>query len=192
MKTRLLTLVLLLAASLSSMAQDKQQLKIYTQRMIDVASSGDDLSLIDLMYPRIFSIVTKEEVLSGLEKRRNGKDYTMTLGRTEPSIDYGMISKTDGGQFCIITYNTYIKLMPKEPIPAKKLEAETKRFKDLLKVEDISYNEANNVFEAYKRVQAIAITDAETNQMWKFVLLDGSPYVDKVLHEDIRTAIQQQ
>lgn len=192
MKTKFLTLALLLVASLSSFAQDKQQLKIYTQRMIDVASSGDDLSLIDLMYPKIFSIVTKEEVLSGFEKKRNGKDYTMTLGRIEPSIDYGMISKTDGGQFCIITYDTYIKLMPKEPVPAKKLEAETKRYKELLKVEDISYNEANNVFEAYKRVQAVAITDETTNNMWKFVLLDGSPYTNQVLHEDIRTALQQQ
>lgn len=192
MKTKFLTLALLLVASLSSFAQDKQQLKIYTQRMIDVASSGDDLSLIDLMYPKIFSIVTKEEVLSGFEKKRNGKDYTMTLGRIEPSIDYGMISKTDGGQFCIVTYDTYIKLMPKEPIPAKKLEAETKRYKELLKVEDISYNEANNVFEAYKRVQAVAITDETTNNMWKFVLLDGSPYTNQVLHEDIRTALQQQ
>ena len=192
MKTKFLTLALLLVASLSSFAQDKQQLKIYTQRMIDVASSGDDLSLIDLMYPKIFSIVTKEEVLSGFEKKRNGKDYTMALGRTEPSIDYGMISKTDGGQFCIVTYDTYIKLMPKEPIPAKKLEAETKRYKELLKVEDISYNEANNVFEAYKRVQAVAITDETTNNMWKFVLLDGSPYTNQVLHEDIRTALQQQ
>ena len=87
MKTRLLTLVLLLAASLSSMAQDKQQLKIYTQRMIDVASSGDDLSLIDLMYPRLFSIVTKEDL--SVWQRRTEKSIMSRADRAFK--DYGYL-----------------------------------------------------------------------------------------------------
>lgn len=192
MKTRLLTIALLLVASLSSIAQDKEQLKIYTQRMIDVSSTSNDQALIDLMYPKIFTVVSKEEVLAGLEKSRNGKDYNMSLTRIDPSIDYGLINKTENGLFCIVTYDTHIKLVPKERIPAKKLEAETNRFKKLLQVEDISYDETSGVFQAHKRVQAVAIKDESTGNLWNFVLLDGSPYVDKILHEDIRKAIQEQ
>lgn len=193
MKTRLLTLALLIVSSLSSIAQDKEELKLATQKMINLSSSGDNASLMDLMYPEIFNFITKENLVTALEKKNNGKDYNMGLVRIDPSIDYGLLTKTtNDGYFCIVNYDTKIKLEAKDKIPAKKLEAETKRFKDMLKVEDIYYDEASGVFEAKKRIQAVAIRDKTTDYTWKFIPLDDSSYLDKVLNEDIRTAIKEQ
>lgn len=193
MKTKLLTLALLIACSFGSFAQDKKELQTATQKMINIYSMGDYYKLLDLMYPKIFGVISKEEMLASMEKKMKGDDYIVGMVRMDPSTDFGSILPINGGgYYCLITYNIQLKVALNEKVAAKDQEAMMERFKTLLKVEEVNYDEQNGILYAKKRVQAIAIADEASNNAWTFVPLDGSKYVNEVLHEDIRNTIAEQ
>lgn len=190
MKTKFLTLTLLVVSSVL-FAQDKESLKVATQKMIDKYISGDPKAIASTMYPKIFSVVSKTEMLANIKNNIKGSDYTSGLINTDPSIDYGAIVKTEDGYFCIVTYNTHTKIALKEKPAPNKVEETKERFKKLLKFEKISYHPENGVLDAKKRIQTVAIMDSGTNKQWTFVPLD-SDYAQKVLPGYIKKAIAQQ
>lgn len=185
MKTRLFTLALLLAASLGGYAQDKASLKAATQKMIDLSDQENYNDLSGTVYPKIYSIVSRDEYLTQLEKKMKGPDYTIHMIRIDPSIDYGSIKTVDNMFFCVVNYDNMMTIEFKDQIAPKDREAKENYFKKLLGTEDVYYIEATNTIDAKKRIQLVAIADESSHNQWTF-LDPKSPAAAQIMHEAIR------
>lgn len=191
MKTKFLTFTLLVVSSLM-FAQDKQSLKIATEKMIDKYLSGDPGAIASTMYPKIFGVTSKEEMLKAIKNDLKNKDYTSSRLNIDPSIDYGEIIRSESGSFCIISYNIQTKVVLNQKPSASEEKEMEKRLKALLKTEKIHYDKQSMTYNAKKRVQTVALMDSSTKNQWAFVPLDDSDYVKKVLPGGVKKAIAKQ
>ena len=186
MKTRLFTIALLLAVSITGFAQDKKLLKEATQKMIDLKDQEDFTELSGTVYPKVYEVIPRDQYIDQQKTMYNGEDYTVHMIRIDPSIDYGSIQKDSyGTTFCLINYTAKMAVELKKKPESKDLAAKEDYFKKLLGTESISYNEQNNYFDVKKRVQVVAIADESTRQQWAFA--DPSlPGVYDILPESVR------
>lgn len=191
MRTKLLTLTLLVVSSLM-FAQDKQSLKIATEKMIDKYVSGDPNAIASTLYPKIFGVTSKEEMLKSIKEGLKNKEYTSSRLNIDPSIDYGEIVRGEGGSFCIISYNTQTKVVLNQKLSANEEKEMETRLKALLKTDKIYYDKQSMTYNAKKRVQTVAIIDGSTKGLWAFVPLNDSDYVNKVLPGAAKKAIARQ
>ena len=188
MKTRIFTSMLLIAVSLCGFAQDKASLKQATELMITLRERNDYKALADAAYPKIFKTISKEEYAKQLEKNMSGSDYTGHIEKVDPSIDYGAINRTDKGLYCIINYNTSVRLMLKNKVAKKDQPELINRFKKILNSKDVYYTEVGNTIQSKNRIQTVAIFDDSTRGRWTFVD-PTSPYAKDVLNQNIKNEL---
>lgn len=189
MKTRFLTIALLLALSAGGFAQDKKQLREATQKMIDLKDQEEYVELSGTVYPKVFEVIPRDQYIDQLKAMYNTEDYTIHMIRVEPSIDYDAIEKDEyGTSFCLINYTAKMAVEPKKKPDAKDIATKEEYFKKLLGTESIAYNEQNNYFDVKKRVRVVAIADEATQQQWTFIDLT-MPGVYDILPESIRKAL---
>jgi hypothetical protein len=189
MKTRFLTIALLLAVSVSGFAQDKKLLKEATQKMIDLKDQGEYVELSGTVYPKVFDVIPRDQYIDQQKTMYNAEDYTVHMIRIDPSIDYSAIEKDQyGTTFCLVNYTAKMVVELKKKPEAKELQAKEDYFKKLLGTESIAYNDGNNLFEVKKRVKVVAIADEATRQQWTFI--DPTvPGVYDILPESVRMAL---
>jgi hypothetical protein len=188
MKTRIFTVALLLAASLSGFAQDKASLKAATLKMIDLTDHENYIDLSGTVYPKVFNVVSKDDYLALQQQKINGQDYKIHMIRIDPSIDYGAVKKVDDITYCIVNYNSMMTVELTNKLEPKDREAKEAYFKKLLNVEDVFYIESNNTIDIKKRIQLVAIADESTYGQWTFIDPSTSEGYD-LLHEAIRNEL---
>ncbi|MCO6146740.1 hypothetical protein [Flavobacterium sp. NRK1] len=188
MKSKLFTLAVFITTALCGFAQDKTTLKEAFTKMTDLTNQQEYNALVEVAYPRIFNMVSKEDYIAGIEKKMKGDDYTIYMITTQPSVDYGALQRSETGLFCLINYNIQMKIVPNEKIEAKDQQNEENRFKKLLNTEDVYYNTAENNFDAKNRLLVVAIADESTGNRWTFID-PSSPYANDILDEAVRNAL---
>jgi hypothetical protein len=189
MKTRFLTIGLLLAASIGGFAQNKMQLKEATQKMLDLRAREEFVELSGTVYPKVFEVIPKDQYLDQQKAFYNGDDYTIHIIRMDPSIDYGAIEKDSyGTYYCLINYTDKMVVELKGKPDPQNIQAKEEYFKKLLGTESIAYNQENNYFDVKKRVEVVAIADEASRQQWTFI--DPTlPGVYDALPESVRMAL---
>ena len=63
MKSKLFTLALLITTALCGFAQDKVTLKQSTIKMIDLTDQHEYTAMVEVAYPRIFNMISKEDYI---------------------------------------------------------------------------------------------------------------------------------
>lgn len=188
MKTRLFTIALLLAASLSGLAQDKNSLKDATLKMINLTDLENYNDLTGTVYPKVYNMVSKDEYLEQQQKKMKGKGYTVHMMRIEPSIDYGAIKSSENGVYCLVNYDRSMKIELEEKVAEKDQKAKEDFFKKLLNTEEVYYNPSDNTVDVKERIQVVALADNDSYGQWTFIETK-SPYALQVLPEAVRTEL---
>lgn len=184
MKTKLLTSALLLALTLNGFAQDKNSLKIATQKMIDLTNQENYGDLVGTVYPAVFDVVPKDDYVNQQEKTINGPDYKIHMIRIEPSIDYGAVKKADLTTYCLVNYDQMLTVELLNKLAPQEVADKEAFFKKLLGTEEVYYMEQTNTIDIKRRVQRIAMADESTYQQWTFV--DPKiPGIEAILKEPI-------
>ncbi|MHA3788041.1 hypothetical protein ACX0HA_07510 [Flavobacterium hauense] len=185
MKTRLLTIALLLAVSLSGFAQDKASLTEATKRMIALSQSGDFDAQLATIYPGYFNVVPKDDYMKEYYSTMRGKDYAAHIRKIDPSIDYGALEKANNGTFCVINYDRVITISLENKLTPQEISPKKEYFKKLFKTDGVYYITETNTFDIKKRVQVVAIADEASNMQWTFLdpLLPGA---DKLLSPEAK------
>ncbi len=190
MKTRLFTIALLLAATLSGFAQDKNSLQAATLKMINLTDLENYYDLTGTVYPKVYNMVSKDEYLEQQQKKMKGKDYTIHMMRIEPSIDYGAIKSSENGVYCLINYDRSMKIELEEKVAENDRKAKEDFFKKLLGTEEVYYNTSDNTIDVKERVQVVALADEGSYGQWTFIETK-SPYAMQVLPEAVRNELAE-
>lgn len=188
MKTKLFTLALLLAASLSGFAQDKASLKAATKKMIDLTDHENYSDLTGTVYPKVFNLISKDDYLNQLEKTMKGPDYTIHMVRIDPSIDYGAIKSYGNGVFCMVNYNQMMTIEFEQKIAEKDRKAKEDYFKKLFNTEEVYFIDTNNTIDVKRRIEIVAIADESSSSQWTF-LDPKHPIAKEIFEEEVRNEL---
>lgn len=190
MKTRLLTTVLFMAASLSGFAQDRAtlpKLKEATGRVLDFMMADDYQSLLEMTYPTLFSEITEKDYLADLKKQSSGDGFHVIHKDTNREFAYGPIMPFNGGHYCVIYYNYQVSVALDKPLKKADEENTLNRFrKDYPK---ISYEPSDNSLVASGRKTMVAVSDNATGNFWNFILDPKASYAQNIIPADAKAEL---
>ncbi|HOD10869.1 MAG TPA: hypothetical protein PKH91_08995, partial [Flavobacterium sp.] len=116
MKLKKIALLLLLISQVT-VGQDLNSLKIEAQKVYEATAILDFDKIIDGTYPKVFEIVSKEQMKQILISTFNGNDeMKIKLLNVPPDFKFGEIKKIDTQTFCLIDHNLSMELTLQEKI----------------------------------------------------------------------------
>lgn len=189
MKTRLIAAALFFISCAGAFAQTKNDLMEATNKLINLSNELDYNGVIDMVHPRVFEGIEKDNYLQALQKKMKNDDYAVYFVPTEPYIDYGALTRFEDGYFCIIYYNVIMKVSLADKVDPKKEDEILKRFKNILNTEEIYLNAPENSLDAKNRVQVLAIADNLSYGQWRFILNPNDPKEQKGLNKSLQDAL---
>lgn len=181
MKTRLLTTVLFMAASLSSFAQNNATLPLLkeaTGRVFDFTLQNDYQSLLEITYPTVFSEISEKEYLDNFKKTNKGDGFIVHHKDTDRQLTFGPIAPFNGGYYCVIYYNFYSSIALDKPLKKDEEQKMLDRFKEYGK---IYYEASDNSFVVRGRKSMVAVLDNASGNFWSFILDAKAPYVQNII-----------
>lgn len=173
--------LLLALLSFTIKAQDRASLEKKTNLMLDYTIKGNYQSLMDLTYPKLFEIFSREKMLEALPKMQKGDGYTITFLDTPPNFAYGEIKKIDGGSYVLIKHDLKMKMAFTEPMGDEELASMLPQFKKTMETENITFNKQENAFYIRKRSTMIGAADKFTGNEWRFLNNDNPKLLEKLL-----------
>ena len=173
MKLKKLALLLLLISQVT-VGQDLNSLKIEAQKVYEATAILDFDKIIDGTYPKVFEIVSKEQMKQILISTFNGNDeMKIKLLNVPPDFKFGEIKKIDTQTFCLIDHNLSMELTLQEKIEDdEEAEMMLEIFKAGMETDKVTFNKETNTFTIIKISTMIGIADQATNNTWKFLNKD--------------------
>ena len=173
MKLKKLALLLLLISQVT-VGQDLNSLKIEAQKVYEATTILDFDQIIEGTYPKVFEIISKEQMKQLLISTFNGNDeMKIKLLNVAPDFKFGEIKKIDMQTFCLIDHNLSMELTLQEKIEDdEEAEMMLEIFKAGMETDEVTFNKETNTFTITKISTMIGIADKATNNKWKFLNKD--------------------
>ncbi len=182
---KLILLSVLLITSVSLFAQDKKSLEERANQMYAYTASEQYEKLLDLTYPKLFTIIPKEKMVEILQRMTKGEGFTITIAPTPPNFKFGDIKKIEDGYYSVIGHDLSMKMKFDEPVTDEELELLLPTFKENLKTDNVTFDKTDNSFSILKKSQAVAILDKSTNGKWTFVNNSDGPIKTRLFSEKV-------
>lgn len=186
---KLILLSVLLISSLSLFAQDKKSLEERAKLMYDYTASEQYQKLLDLTYPKLFSIVPKDKMVEILQRMTKGDGFTISIMPTPPNFKFSEIRTINGAHYSVITHDMNMKMKFTEPVADSELNMLLTSFKTNLKTDNVAFDKKDNSFTIIKKSQAVAIWDKDTNGKWMFVNNSDGPIKTRIFSEKVIKAL---
>lgn len=169
MKKLLYTAAFLLVSAYG-FSQDVASLKANTQKYYDTTVKLDYVVMMEMIYPKLFNIASKETMLETLKKTFEGNEgFKIKLVPVAPNFVFGDIKKIGNQSFSVISHDTAFNIIWDEPIPAEEIEAYIDSFKTTMKTQDVTYDAPNKTMNVKAKSKLIAVADETTNKEWKYL-----------------------
>lgn len=185
MKTKLIASFIIVFVSLQMHSQTIEPLKVEIEKIYQATVVLDYDVILDATYPKVFEIVSKEQMKEVLKSTFNGGEgIKIKLLPTQPEFSFGEIFKIDNQSFCLVDHNLSMQLTMDEKM--EDVEMMISIFKSALETEKVTFDEPTNTFTIHKRSTMIGIYDEFTNNSWKFLNKDkNNVLANKLLSEKV-------
>lgn len=178
-----------LLLGLNAYSQDLASLKVNAQKAMDYTIAMDLNGLLDLTYPKVFTLSPREEVLKVLDQAFNGNpEFKIKMIPVAPNFNFGPIKKIEGHTFCVIKHNNAMEIKFTDKI--ENPDAIIEVFKSGLKADEVTFNPEKNSLTAKVVSTMVAIADESTKNQWTFLNNDNEGALFSTLfNEKIRTEL---
>ena len=158
--------------------------------MYDYTVNAEYDKLLDITYPKIFTLIPKERMLQAFESMVDNEQATIKILNEAPNFKYGEITKIEDGYYCIIGHDLAMEMTFKETIPEDQSEMIVNLMKERLDTDKVTFNSEKNSITIRKKAQVIAIANKLSDNKWTYINNDkNSPYVNMLLDENVRTKL---
>ena len=189
MKLKIVFLSFLFTYSISSIAQDKESLKIEALKAYKASVSMDYDAIFETTYPKVFEIIPKESMKKMFEQMMENEDFSIKLIEVEPQFSFGEIKKVGDKSFCLIDHNSVMNMQFKKPVEEDS-QTMIGLFKSSMDTKNVTFDKANNLFRIELRSTLIGVSDATTNNKWKFLNKDKeNKLFNMIFDEKTQTAL---
>lgn len=185
MKIKLILLLLL--TSPYALTQNVDTLKEDAQNMYKATLSMNFDAIIDGTYPRLFDLVSKEQMKALLIATFNeNEEMKVELINVPANFSFGEIKKIGEQTFCLIDHDLKMVLTLVQRVEDEEIESMTTMMKEAMETNEIVFNKENNAFSILKKATMIAIADDFTQNKWKFINKDkNNAFVNKLFSEKV-------
>lgn len=177
-----LLICLLLLSATSAFAQDAVTIKRDFETMVAYTRQKQMGKIVDMTYPQLFKVMTKEQMRASADGVLTGMGATMIFEEKPLMLKLSPVKKLTNASICLGRYNQSMIMQFKDP---SMIDMLTKvKMKDN-KIEKLDKNRIRMSGVQY----LLAIKDAYTNGTWKYLRYDDeNAAIDaKVLSKEIQT-----
>lgn len=178
--------LLVLFISFYNHAQNIDALKTNANKVYDCTAKQDFNCILDLSYPKLFSIAPKETMLEVLKNSFGGNpDFKIKMITVNPNFQYGEIKKIEDKTFCVIKHNNAMTMTFTEKIETPEMYISL--FKESMKTDDITFDKKTNSINIKLISTMVAVADNTTNNEWRFLNDDKSGKIfSLIFNENIK------
>lgn len=174
---------LILFISFYNYAQNIDALKVNANKVYDCTTKQDFNCILDLSYPKLFSIAPRETMLKVLESSFGGNpDFKIKMIIVDPNFQFGEIKKIENKTFCVIKHNNAMTMTFTEKIETPDMYISL--FKESMKTDDITFDEKTNSINIKLISTVVAVADSTTNNEWRFLNDDKSGKLFSLIFND--------
>lgn len=168
---KIVSIVVLLFVSMMH-GQDMNSLKQRASKTFEASSKMDFNTILDLTYPKLFTIAPRETMVSVLEQTFSNPQFSIKMLEITPDFNFGPIKKIENHSFCVIKHNNAMEMTFTAKIddPTMYLEA----LKSSMNNADVSFNKEKNSFTIKMISTMIAVADDSTKNEWTFLNNDNN------------------
>lgn len=161
---------LLICASYTGFSQDAASMKSGAQTLIDKTVAKDYNALLDMTYPKLFTLAPREAVLESLKSTFDGNQgFKIVMLPAAPNFVFGEIKKIGNQSFAIIDHDNALQVVWDEPIPAEEVETYVGLFKTNMKTQDVTYDATKKTMNIKAKAKMVAVADETTKNKWTYL-----------------------
>jgi hypothetical protein len=186
---KLLYTALFVFASYTGFSQDAASLKTGAQTLIDKTVAKDYNALLDMTYPKLFTLAPREAVLESLKSTFDGNQgFKIVMLPTAPNFVFGEIKKIGNQSFAVINHNNSLQVIWDEPIPAAEVENYVGLFKTNMQTQDVTYDAAKKTMNIKAKAKMVAVADETTKNKWTYLTYSDQMFT-VLFDESIKTQL---
>lgn len=177
----------LIMMPLAATAQDAASLKAETKKMFDATNNLEIEKILDMSYPKLFTIAPREEMKTAILQTFTPNDqFSLKLLPIEPNFEYGEIRKIGVQTFSIIRYDMGMEMKFTKEMGDPTMIAGM--MKQQMGAEKVDYDAEKKAIIVAKRSILLAVADDSTKGDWKFLNYDtsGAEVFDALFSADVR------
>lgn len=182
---KLILLSLLIITTANIFAQDKKSLEQRAILNYSYTASEQYEKLLDLTYPKLFTIIPREKMVELLKRMTKGDGFTISIAPVAPNFAFSEIKKIDDAYYSVLTYDLTMKMRFTEPVGDQELASLLPSFKTAMKTDNITFDKKDNSFTIIKKSQSVAVYDKLGNNQWMFVNNTDGPVKEKIFSEKV-------
>ena len=168
------SIITLLLISTLSFAQSVEALKSESKKMYDASYNMDFEKVLDYTYPKIFDIVSKDVLLKSMDQAFQNDVLRIRLVFPEPTFSYSDLKKIEDKTFCVIRYNSAMRIIFEDPLSSEQITQMTNSFNENMKNKKVTFEKSRNGFYVEGEEIMIGVSDELTNNEWKFINYDSN------------------
>ena len=186
---KLLYTALFVLVSYAGFSQDAASMKVGAQTLIDKTVAKDYNALLDMTYPKLFTLAPREAVLESLKSTFDGNQgFKIVMLPTAPNFVFGEIKKIGNQSFAVINHDNALQVIWDEPIPAAEVENYVGLFKTNMKTEDVTYDATKKTMNIKAKAKMVAVADETTKNKWTYLTYSDQMFA-VLFDESVKTQL---
>ncbi len=165
----------LLFSFLIGFGQNKEKLQSEALKMYEFTMNSEYDSLMNYTYPKLFNFVSKEKLITEMNKAFDNNDFKISILKQKPNFYFGEILELNGNYYALIEHDIKMNLAFKEPAEEDELNLMVDLFKTVMKTDSVKVKD--NSITIKKRSEMIAISEGEYNHKWYFLNNDQNSFL---------------
>lgn len=188
MKMKWLLLLLVFSVS-QNFAQNLTDLKINAEKMYHASYVMDLNAVLDLTYPKIFEISSRESILEVMQDAFDNDLMTVRFVEPKVNFNYGPIINMDGQKFSVIRYDNTVRLTYKEDLDPETVKSMIAELKGTSKYKTVAFEKETNSFLLTGPATMIAVADNYSSNTWSFVDYDSDDIFQSLFDPHIKSVL---
>jgi hypothetical protein len=179
---KILLVLLVLSSCLLKAQSEDTVLNSVLKEYFYCCSQFDVAKQMDLIYPRVFEIVPKKELVKAMEDFYKSPDLVMSVDSIAiTKVD--KISKFENGFFTRFNHFSSIKLKvaDMDKSDTEMVTAVMDMLAELFGEKNVQYNKSTGYFTISQHSESLAINDNYTQSKWRLVAIEDKKMLSKII-----------
>lgn len=190
-KIKIFALSLFVFTLNNAIAQNQEILEKETNKMYEATLKMDFEEIIEYTYPKIFDLVSKEQLKGILKQTFENDEFKMEFVAVNPNFEYGKILNIEDKLLSIIDYKVSMSMTFYEELEEETINFMINTFKTAGNYDEVNYDLDKKAFIIATRTKMIAVSDELTKKQWKFITYDkkNRKIAEMLLNDSILTKL---
>lgn len=149
-------------------AQDQEAIKKEAQKYYDIMESQDLVKSLDLVYPKLYDIVPRQQMEEAFKGILNTGIFNLRLEDFK-IIKISNTTEKDGVKYALVTYSQKISMQLVEKMEQSVIDKMLVSFKENYGDKNVTYNAATTTFVINHPTSMFAINDPNYGSTWTFL-----------------------